>query len=177
MGSASAGGYLSALPPGSGFICYYWVMVLVFWVISPLVSYHPHTSIISLTLVIPSLSWHIFDLCGEPTHLALKTLPVSFHQEVNLLTVLSQTKMIITIFFSIWPWPGFRQNSCADAMSFPASNRCSRIHSELILVTLNSSPLAVTVTVISQKGYFILLRQECGGCYFIAPRLANNTPL
>lgn len=152
-------------------------MFLVFWVISALVSYHPHTSIIPLKLLLPTMPWHSFDHCREPTHLTLKMLPVSFHQVVNLLTVFSQTKMVITIFFSIWPWPGFRLNSCADAVSFPASNRSSRIHSELVLVTSSCSPLAVTATVIPQKSYFILLRQECGGCYFIPSRLADNTPL
>lgn len=45
-------------------------------------------------------------------------------------------------------------------MSFPASNR-SKYHSELILVSLSCSPLAVTVN--TQKDHYILLRQEGGG--------------
>lgn len=95
---------------------------------------------------------------------------MSFYQEVNFLTVFSQSKMVINIFFSIWPWPGFRLNSCVDAVSFPSSNRNSRIYSELLLVTLSCHPFAVTVMVIPQKDHYILLGHEGSGCCFIPSR-------
>lgn len=75
---------------------------------------------------------------------------------------------------SVCPGAGFRLHSCVDAASCPALNGSSRIHLELIAVSYSASPLAVTVGVTPPVYQYILLRPDCGICYFIPSKFSRQ---